>query len=70
MSARSKNILLVKNLPPGTTTKELQDLFAPHGDLGRLLMPPFGVTAIIEYITSADAKKAFTSLAYSKVLKL
>jgi len=65
-TARSKNILLVKNLPPGTTTKELLDLFSQHGDLGRLLMPPFGITAIVEYITQTDAKKAFINLAYSK----
>ena len=65
---RSKTVLLVKNLPPGTTTKELHDLFSQHGDLGRLLMPPFGITAIIEFVTATDARNAFTNLAYSKVI--
>lgn len=30
-------------------------------------MPPFGITAIVEYIQAKDAKNAFTNLAYSKV---
>ena len=66
-TARSKTILLVKNLPPGTTTRELQEIFSKHGDIGRLLMPPFGITAIVEYGNPAEAKTAFTNLAYSKV---
>lgn len=65
-SARSKEVLLVKNLPAGTSASELQDLFAPFGHIGRLLLPPFGISAIIEYLNAADAKKAFTNLAYSK----
>merc|ERR1712168_1435901 len=65
-SARSKNIMLVKNLPSNTTKDELVDIFSKHGDMGRLLMPPFGITAIVEYIDASDAKKAFQNLAYSK----
>jgi len=65
-SARSKNVMLVKNLPPNTTKEELSEIFSKHGEMGRLLMPPFGITAIVEYIDSSDAKKAFQNLAYSK----
>jgi len=65
-SSRSKNIMLVKNLPPNTTKEELSEIFSKHGDMGRLLMPPFGITAIVEYIEASDAKKAFQNLAYSK----
>lgn len=65
-SARSKNIMLVKNLPPNTTREELFEIFSKHGDMGRLLMPPFGITAVVEYIEAAAAKKAFQNLAYSK----
>jgi len=65
-SARSKNIILVKNLPPGTLVTELTEVFEKYGDLGRILMPPFGITAIVEFITNKEAKDAFTNLAYSK----
>ena len=56
-SSRSKNIMLVKNLPPNTTREELFEVFSKHGDLGRLLMPPFGITAVVEYIEATHAKK-------------
>lgn len=65
--ARSKNIILVKNLPTGTQSFEMEEIFKPYGDLGLVLMPPFGITAIIEFINSVHAKNAFSNLAYSKV---
>jgi len=65
-AARSKEVLLVKNLPAGTTSEELREVFAEHGNLGRVLMPPFGITAIIEFLSAKDAKQAFRNLAYSK----
>ena len=57
----------MKNLPPGTTGSELKEIFSKFGDLGQVLMPPFGITAIIEFIQANHAKEAFTNLAYSKV---
>lgn len=45
----------------------MEEIFKPYGDLGLVLMPPFGITAIIEFINSAHAKNAFSNLAYSKV---
>lgn len=65
-AARSKNVILVKNLPAGTTQEEMSEIFSKHGDLGRVLMPVVGITAIIEFISSTDAKQAFLNLAYSK----
>ena len=69
-AARSKEVLLVKNLPAGTTSEELREVFAEHGNLGRVLMPPFGITAIIEFLSAKDAKQAFRNLAYSKVCSI
>lgn len=37
---RSDTVILVKNIPYGTTTSELTDLFSPHGEIVRLLLPP------------------------------
>ncbi|TNN43273.1 putative RNA-binding protein 19 [Liparis tanakae] len=65
-AARSPTVILVKNLPAGVTASELEDLFSPHGSLGRVLLPPSGLTAIIELLEPTEAKRAFTRLAYSK----
>ncbi|XP_017269132.1 probable RNA-binding protein 19 isoform X2 [Kryptolebias marmoratus] len=65
-AARSTTVILVKNLPAGVTASELEELFSPHGSLGRVLLPPSGLTAIIEFLEPTEAKRAFTRLAYSK----
>ncbi|KAK3574803.1 hypothetical protein QTP86_018394 [Hemibagrus guttatus] len=63
---RSNSVILVKNLPSGVEVKELEALFSPHGSLGRVLLPPSGLTAIVEFLEPTEAKRAFTRLAYSK----
>ncbi|XP_076587145.1 putative RNA-binding protein 19 [Chaetodon auriga] len=65
-AARSTTVILVKNLPAGVTVSELEELFSPYGSLGRVLLPPSGLTAIIEFLEPTEAKRAFTRLAYSK----
>ncbi|KAM4616129.1 putative RNA-binding protein 19 [Polymixia lowei] len=65
-AARSTTVILVKNLPAGVPVSELEALFSPHGSLGRVLLPPSGLTAIIEFLEPTEAKRAFTRLAYSK----
>ncbi|XP_061117388.1 probable RNA-binding protein 19 [Conger conger] len=64
---RSTSVLLVKNLPAGVQVSELEALFSPHGSLGRVLLPPSGLTAIVEFLEPTEAKRAFTKLAYTKV---
>ncbi|XP_062853521.1 probable RNA-binding protein 19 [Trichomycterus rosablanca] len=63
---RSNSVILVKNLPSGVQVKELENLFSPHGSLGRVLLPPSGLTAIVEFLEPTEAKRAFTRLAYTK----
>ncbi|NXH78989.1 RBM19 protein, partial [Hydrobates tethys] len=63
---RSKTVILVKNLPAGTSVPELEDVFGKHGSLGRVLLPEGGITAIVEFLEPTEAKQAFTKLAYSK----
>jgi len=41
---RSKTIVLVKNLQTNTTVKEIRELFSKHGVLGKVILPPSGVT--------------------------
>ncbi|NXJ29184.1 RBM19 protein, partial [Dicrurus megarhynchus] len=63
---RSRTVILVKNLPAGTSAAELEELFGQHGGLGRVLLPQGGITAIVEFLEPTEAKQAFTRLAYSK----
>lgn len=67
---RSKTVMLAKNLPSDTQMSEIQPLFAKFGLLGRIVLPPSGVTAIVEFLDSSEAKKAFSKLAYSKFKNL
>ncbi|KAK0097935.1 hypothetical protein PV326_012614 [Microctonus aethiopoides] len=63
---RSNTVILVKNLPSDTKTHELREKFAVHGELGRVLMPPSGITALVEFLEPSEARKAFARLAYTK----
>ncbi|NXC45269.1 RBM19 protein, partial [Penelope pileata] len=63
---RSKNVILVKNLPASTSPAELEAIFGKYGSLGRVLLPAGGITAIVEFLEPTEAKQAFTKLAYSK----
>uniref|UniRef100_A0A182M370 RRM domain-containing protein n=1 Tax=Anopheles culicifacies TaxID=139723 RepID=A0A182M370_9DIPT len=62
---RSNTVILVKNLAPGCTAEALRKLFTPFGMLGRVVLPPSGVTAVIEFLDPSEARKAFKTLAYS-----
>jgi len=41
---RSKTIILAKNLPAKTSAAEIRKIFAKYGELGRVVMPPAGIT--------------------------
>ena len=62
---RSKNIILVKNLPFGTTEAELHQLFQPFGPIGRLVLPPGGISALVEFTEALNARSAFKKLVYT-----
>lgn len=66
-SVRSQTAILVKNIPYGTSVDELQEVFSTHGRLKRLLMPPAGTIAIVEFAEAKDAGRAYTSLAYKRL---
>lgn len=64
--ARSKNTILVKNLPFSATEAEIRALFEPYGTLSTLVFPPSHTMALVDYIDSGEARNAFRSLAYRK----
>lgn len=61
---RDDRIILVKNFPFGTTSEEIGELFSEYGSLKRILMPPSGTIAIVEFRDLPGARSAFTKLAY------
>lgn len=42
-------------------------MFEQHGEISRLLLPPSGTLAVIEFAESDDANNAFRSLAYRRL---
>ncbi|KAJ7265431.1 hypothetical protein B0H12DRAFT_1100717 [Mycena haematopus] len=65
--ARSDTIILVKNIPYGTTTDQIRELFEPHGALRRVLVPPAGTMAVVEFERADEAGAAFRAVAYRRL---
>lgn len=65
--ARSKTVILVKNLPAKIECEVIQRLFSRFGTVTRVILPPHGVTAIVEMQEETEAKKAFDKLLNYKV---
>ncbi|KAK6637952.1 hypothetical protein RUM44_008375 [Polyplax serrata] len=63
---RSKTVILVKNLPFGTTSDEIREKFCKFGLLRRVVLPPSGVAALVEFVEPSEAKIAFRRISYSK----
>ncbi|KAK5159715.1 hypothetical protein LTR04_004800 [Oleoguttula sp. CCFEE 6159] len=59
--------VLVKNFPYGTNVDELRKMFEEHGQVSKVLMPPTGTIAIVEFAQAPQARAAFAALAYRKV---
>ena len=66
---RDDRVILVKNFPYGTTIEEIGDLFSQYGQLKRMLMPPAGTIAIVEFRDVPSARTAFSKLAYRRFKK-
>ncbi|KAJ9121485.1 hypothetical protein QFC22_002101 [Naganishia vaughanmartiniae] len=64
---RSKTTLLVKNIPFGTDIQLLNGLFEPHGTIKRLLMPPTGTLAVVEFEEEDAAASAFRAVNYRRL---
>lgn len=64
--ARGDTAFLVKNFSYGTQADELRNIFEAYGTVKRLLMPPSGTIAIVEFLQADHAQTALRGLAYSK----
>jgi multiple RNA-binding domain-containing protein 1 len=56
---RSKKVILAKNLPAFTSIEVIRDMFAKHGDLQRVVMPPGCLTCLLEFSEATEARTAF-----------
>jgi multiple RNA-binding domain-containing protein 1 len=63
----SRTAFMVKNLPARTTEEQLDGMFSAFGLLDRVLVVPAGLLAIVVFVTANDAKRAYTSLAYTRL---
>ena len=64
---RSDTCILVKNIPYGTTAAQIRELFEPHGELSRALVPPAGTIAVVDFVHPDEAAKAFKAVAYRRM---
>jgi multiple RNA-binding domain-containing protein 1 len=62
---RGDTTILVKNIA-NTTIEELRQLFEEHGTVLRVLMPPSGTIAIVQFAQPAQCRAAFAKKAYSR----
>ncbi|KAL0952891.1 hypothetical protein HGRIS_007110 [Hohenbuehelia grisea] len=65
--ARSDTTILVKNIPYGTTAEQIRELFEPHGTLSRVLVPPAGTMAVVDFDHADEAARAFKAVAYRRL---
>ena len=65
--ARSDTTILVKNIPYGTTIDLIRELFEAHGELSRVLVPPAGTMAVVEFERPDEASKGFRAVAYRRL---
>ncbi|KAG8872203.1 Multiple RNA-binding domain-containing protein 1 [Tulasnella sp. 331] len=67
LAPRSNTTILVKNIPYGTGVDDLKTMFNMHGEVVRLLLPPAGTMAVVEFEHAMEASKAFKALAYKRL---
>ena len=64
---RGDTALLVKNFPYELKAEDLRALLSAYGTISKLLVPPSGTIAIVEFDHADQARAAFKGLAYRKI---
>jgi len=63
---RSNCVLLLKNLPYEAEEDELRELCSKFGGLSKFILPDTHTIAVVEFLEAAEARRAFTGLAYKR----
>ncbi|KAF3480690.1 multiple RNA-binding domain-containing protein 1 [Arthroderma uncinatum] len=64
---RGNTAILLKNFAYGVSSEDIRKLCEPFGQLTRLLMPPSGTIAIVEFAMPDETQRAFKGLAYKRL---
>lgn len=64
---RSPTTLLIKNIPYATGSAALASMLEPFGEVSRLLVPPSGTIALVEFKEEREAREAWKGLSYKRV---
>uniref|UniRef100_A0A2P2MME7 Multiple RNA-binding domain-containing protein 1 isoform X1 n=2 Tax=Rhizophora mucronata TaxID=61149 RepID=A0A2P2MME7_RHIMU len=63
---RSNRVLLVKNLPFGSSEADLAKMFGKFGSLEKIILPPTKTLAMVVFLEPSEARSAFKGLAYKR----
>ncbi|EXB75133.1 Multiple RNA-binding domain-containing protein 1 [Morus notabilis] len=63
---RSNHVLVVKNLPYGSSDSELAKMFGEFGSLDKIILPPTKTLALVVFLEPAEARKAIKGLNYRR----
>lgn len=66
---KDDKIILVKNFQHGVTKEEIGEKFAQYGKLRRIVMPPAGTIAIVEFRDAPNGRTAFNKLSFKRLGK-
>ncbi|KAI3973091.1 hypothetical protein MKX01_019749 [Papaver californicum] len=63
---RSNHVLLVKNLPYGSSEGDLTKMFDKFGNLDKIILPQTKTLALVVFLEANEASAAFKGLAYKR----
>ncbi|GJS99589.1 multiple RNA-binding domain-containing protein 1 isoform X1 [Tanacetum coccineum] len=63
---RSNHILLVKNLPYGSSESELATMFGKFGSIDKIILASTRALCLVAFLEPGDARTAFKCLAYKR----
>ena len=66
-SKRGDSCILVKNFAYGTASQEIRKMFEEYGPVVRVLMPPSGTLAIVQFAQAAHGRLAYSKMAYRRI---
>ncbi|CAH1429648.1 unnamed protein product [Lactuca virosa] len=63
---RSNHVILVKNLPYGSTETELATMFGKFGSIDKVILPSTKTLGLVVFLEPGEARAAFKGLAYKR----
>ncbi|CAA2934590.1 multiple RNA-binding domain-containing 1 isoform X1 [Olea europaea subsp. europaea] len=63
---RSNHVILVKNLPYGSSESDLADMFGKFGRLDKVILPPTKTLALVIFVEAAEARASFEGCRYKR----